>query len=239
MQEIEQQAFVLHSRPYREHQQILDLFTEYDGKVAVVTYLGKSARSNKKALLQPFTPLNVLLKGNGSLRHLSRVEAAQKSFLLSGDHLYSGFYLNELLVRLLGEQLPCEELFQRYLLSLTELSKRVSIELILRDFEMSLLEELGLSFDFSPLFEINAKAFYYVSEQGFVPAFGQLKLPSFDRELLQAIAAQQINSAAVLKCYKLLMRHLINNLLGNKPLHSRKLFAYKEANKAFNKAASK
>jgi len=41
MLETEQSAFLLHSRPYRENQQILEFFTEHEGKLAAVTYLGK------------------------------------------------------------------------------------------------------------------------------------------------------------------------------------------------------
>ena len=54
MDVIEQSAFVLHSRPYREHQQIVDLLTEHNGKVSAVVYTGKTNKSNKKGLLQPF-----------------------------------------------------------------------------------------------------------------------------------------------------------------------------------------
>lgn len=227
MDQIEQLAFVLHSRPYREHQQLLDLFTEYDGKVAVVVYVSKSAKSNKKGLLQPFTPLKVILKGNGSLKKLARVEADQKSYRLVSDYLYSGFYLNELLIRLLGEQMPCDGLFLSYQQSLAQLSQQTSLEITLRSFEMNLLEELGVSFDFTPVLDTDAFRFYFVPEQGFVPAFNQLKLPSYETQYLQAIAAGQISSSDVLKCYKLLMRQVINSLLGNQPLHSRKLFAKK------------
>ena len=224
MDVIEQSAFVLHSRPYREHQQIVDLLTEHNGKVSAVVYTGKTNKSNKKGLLQPFSPLNVVLKGRSSLKNLSRIEASQKSYTLKGDHLYSGFYMNELLVRLLGELIACPSLFHHYQLSLIALTNQHSIEPILRKFELDLLDELGLSLDFSPIFEYEADSFYYIAEQGFVPSIDELKLPKYNRQHLQAIAQQDLSLDTVLRCNKLLMRQVLNILLGGKPLNSRKLF---------------
>ena len=106
MTELEQSAYLLHSRPYRDNQSIVELITEHEGKVSALVYIGKSAKSNKKALLQPFSPLSIVLKGKSSLKNLSRVESASKSITLSGNYLYSGFYINELLVRLLPELRP-------------------------------------------------------------------------------------------------------------------------------------
>ncbi len=224
MDELTQSAFLLHSRPYREHQQLLDFFTEHDGRVAAITYIGKSKKSNKKALLQAFSPLKIELYGQGSLKKLRQVEAGGKSYLLTNNHLYSAFYLNELLVRLLGEQISCQTLFEQYHQSLITLSKQQPIEIILRNFELALLDELGLSFDFSPVFDLNTSHFYYVVEQGFVPASSKLALPCYQAKHLQLIAQQVLSSPEVLHCFKVLMRQVLHHALGGKPLHSRKLF---------------
>jgi len=224
MEYIEQLAFVLHSRPYREHQQIIELLTKDEGKVSAIVYSGKTNKSNKKGLLQPFCPLNVLLKGKSQLKNLSRIEVSEKSYLLKGNHLYSGFYLNELLVKLLGEMNACPDLFNNYQVSLSLLSEKQPIEPILRKFELDLLDELGFSLDFSPVFEHVAKSFYYIPEEGFIPNIEKLRLPLFKKEHLQAIAHKDIKSAEVLHSNKLLMRHIFNGLLDGKPLNSRKLF---------------
>jgi len=224
MTEIEQSAFLLHSRPYRENQQIVEFLTENNGKTSAIVYVGKTLKSNKKGLLQPFSPLNIVLKGKGSLKLLSRVEASEKSFKLSGTYLYSGFYLNELLVRLLGEHIECNELYWQYRNSLLSLIACQPLELILRQFEMTLLDELGQCFDFSPVFDIECATFYYVQEQGFIPAVVKMNLPCYDREHIQAIAKKEFADKKVLHCYKLLMRQVINHFLDGKPLNSRKLF---------------
>lgn len=227
MLEVEQHAFVLHRRPYGEHQAIVDLLTENSGKVSVITSIGKSLKTNKSPLLQPFLPIKIFLKGSGELKRLSRVESVKKSYNLQGNYLYSGFYLNELLVRLLGKDIPCDDLYFIYQTSLKALSEKASMELILRNFERFLLEELGLSFDFEPAFSEKCTSLYYIHEQGFVPVVNKLPHPCYDRKHIQAIAEENLSSKKVLLTYKLLMRQILNQLLGHKPLNSRKLFAKK------------
>jgi len=227
MQENTQLAFVLHTRPYRENQLLVDLLTENDGKLAALSYVGHSTKSSRKALLQPFLPIKVTLKGQYSLKSLIRVEPIGKSFLLKKNALFSAFYINELLVKLLGENIACNELFQQYEASLTSLVDTDSIELCLREFELMLLDELGVSFDFSLVFEHSAEGFYYLPGEGFMPAYIKLKQPCYNRWHLQAIAQSDLSTPEVLMTFKNLMRQVINHLLDGVPLNSRKLFSKK------------
>lgn len=227
MQENTQSAFVLHTRPYRENQLLVDLLTENDGKLAALSYVGHSTKSSRKALLQPFLPIKVTLKGQYSLKSLIRVEPIGKSFLLKKNALFSAFYINELLVKLLGENIACNELFQQYEASLTSLADTDSIELCLREFELMLLDELGISFDFSLVFEHSAEGFYYLPGEGFMPAYTKLKQPCYNRWHLQAIAQSDLSTPEVLMTFKNLMRQVINHLLDGVPLNSRKLFSKK------------
>jgi len=237
---IEQNAFVLHRRPYRENQMLVDLLTEHDGKVTALVYVGQSKRSIKKGLIQPFLPLRLIMKGDGNFKQITQVDSIAKSFSLVKHSLFSSFYINELMIRLLTDHIACQSLFYQYQTTLTALAKGEEIAPQLRLFELALLEELGLSFDFSPVFEHDVNYFHYISEQGFVPVFGAFPKNStqcFDKNHLQVIAqreslyenrlsgnevAEEINHT-----FKLLMRQVINQLLGNKPLNSRKLFANK------------
>lgn len=224
MLEIEEAAFVLHRRPLGEHQFIVDLLTQSLGKVSAVVYASKSAKFNKNALLQPFLPVSIVLKGKGELKKLSRIESTQKSYSLVGNYLYSGLYLNELMVKLLGESLTSDDLYEQYTQSLRDLSEQKPIEIILRKFERCILEELGLSFDFEPAFTQSTNALHYVHEEGFIPALSNRTLPCYDTKHIQAIAQEQLEDSQVLRTYKLLMRQILNQLLGHKPLNSRKLF---------------
>ena len=224
MEVFEQEAFILHSKPFKDNQLIVDLLTEQSGKVSAVVYTGKTQKSNKKGLLQPFLPLQVVLKGKGQLKNLSRIETSRRSYALSGNYVFCGFYLNELLIRLLGEHIECPELFYRYKMSLQGLAEQQPVEQNLRAFEMTLLDELGQSFDFNSIFESQESHFYYILEEGFVPVLTKLNIPKYSREHLLAIAEERLEDELVLRTFKLLMRQVINNLLGGKPLNSRKLF---------------
>ena len=241
---VEQKAFVIHVRPYQENQQLVELLTDLDGKVSALVYVGQSKRSIKKALLQPFLPLTVAFKENNkhsaSLRMLTRVEANTKSYVLTKNSLYSAFYLNELLVRLLTDDIICEKLFSQYESTIIALSQGLAIAPQLRKFEISLLDELGLSLDFSPVFEESSEyivGFYYIAEQGFIPAYSyaikNITTPWFNTLHLQAIATQNYESnrpelIGVEQTFKLLMRQIISHLLEGKPLNSRKLFVMKK-----------
>ncbi|KGJ89082.1 DNA repair protein recO [Colwellia psychrerythraea] len=232
---LEQDAFVLHSRPYRENQQLVDLLTEQDGKVTALVYVGQSKRSIKKGLIQPFLPLRLTLKGQANVKQISQIDSIAKSFSLKKNSLFSAFYINELLIRLLTEHITCQQLFYQYQSALSALAQGEDIAPQLRLFELALLEELGLAFDFSPVFEHDVSYFHYIAEQGFVPVYSALpknRTNCFNKVHLQAIAQREslyLNNVTeeVSYTFKLLMRQVINQLLGNKPLNSRKLFAKK------------
>ncbi|MEW6991415.1 DNA repair protein RecO [Colwelliaceae bacterium 6441] len=225
MIEQEQNAYLLHSRPFRDNQIIAEFITEFNGKISALVYVSSSAlKSKKKALLQPFTPLTIVLKGQNNLKILNRIEVNGKSFLLMSEHLYSGFYLNELQNRLLAEHIPYERLYILYQQSLIELSQQRPIEPILRQFENTLLEELGLTIDYSIVYEQNEPQFYYIPEQGFIAATSDISQPLYPKEHLLAINDENFCQAEVALTYKRLMRQIINHLLGGKPLNSRQLF---------------
>lgn len=225
MQETPQLAYLLHSRPFQDDKVICELLTQEQGKVPVVAYQGKSAKSNKRALLQPFTPIMVTIKGKSQLKTASRIEAAGKSSLLTGNFLYSGMYLNELQVKLLGEYIPVPDLFKQYKSAISALDQQQTIEPILRQFENSLLEELGFGIDYSVLTSFEEPVCQYVPEQGFVPVNIKSKAPVLNVSHLLAIWHGHIDNTEVLYHYKLLMRQIIRHLLAGKTLNSRQFFA--------------
>lgn len=243
----EQHAFVLHARPHKENQLSVTLLTELNGKVNALVFVGQSKTSTKKGLLQPFLPISVSLKGEGTLKFITRVESTSPSYALRKNHLFSGFYLNELLVKLLSNDIDCSELFFQYKSALEKLNNEEDLSIVLRNFELFLIDELGMSFDFSPLHEEyvifqgengdeyteKAKGFYYIAEQGFVPAYSNHKSHCYNRKHLEAIEQFIITNdehelADAKLTFKLLMRQLLNQLLGNKPLNSRALFKVKK-----------
>lgn len=144
-------GFVLHRRDYRNSSLLIDLFTADEGRLVCVAKGAKASprgRSALASLLQPFQPLWLNWFGRGEVKTLGRAEAAGPSIALSGDRLYCGFYLNELLLRLTERHDAQESLFVFYQQALADLEAE-PIDAVLRRFELRLLEELGYALDLS------------------------------------------------------------------------------------------
>src|SRR5213083_1626516 len=108
------EAFILHGYPYRETSLLLETFTRAFGRVSMVARGARSPRSPLRGVLLAFQPLALSWFGKGELRTLARAEWVGGQPLLHGEALMCGFYLNELLLRLLPREDPHDALFSRY-----------------------------------------------------------------------------------------------------------------------------
>jgi DNA repair protein RecO (recombination protein O) len=144
-----QPSYVMHSRPYRDSSALLDVFTAEYGRVSMVARGTRrsSRRGSGAALLQPFIPLLLSFSGRSELKTLVATEPAQGLFALRGERMFSGMYMNELLVRLLHRNDAHPALFAAYDEALKALAGNGVAESVLRRFEFTLLDELGYSFD--------------------------------------------------------------------------------------------
>jgi DNA repair protein RecO (recombination protein O) len=149
-QKFDQQAiYVLNRRAYSESSLILDVFTLQYGRFSIIA---KGALRNKNAwsaLLQVFQPLLATWSGRSSMKTLCGAEAPTPALSLKADRLYCGYYLNELILKLVPESEACPYLFTHYVNALQSLSEDADLEVLLRAFEVFLLRELGLAPDFS------------------------------------------------------------------------------------------
>lgn len=223
-----QKAFVLHSRPYSESSLLVDLFVESKGRITVIAKGARRPKSILKGILQPFTPLILQYSGNGNVKTLGQVEAISLSLPLSGFALYSAFYLNELVHRVIISELETTRLFQAYLDSLQELAKRTEPEKVLRAFELNLLEYLGYHIDFEHCCvtgdEIVETMFYlYQPEQGFVSSLMK-NSNSYSGKALRAFATKNFDDLECLKAAKRFTRQALKPYVGAKPFKSRELF---------------
>ncbi len=224
-------GFVLHQRPYRETSALLEIFTPEQGRVGVVARGIRSPRSRRRGELQPFRALRLSWSERGELGTLTGVESTGPGFSLTGSALYSAFYLNELLVRLLTRNDPHPTLFEHYTQALEDLSGDASnIELTLRLFEKQLLQETGygllLDVDCESGEPVQAGRIYdYHLEAGPVGVAPDTRQGFlFPGSSLLALAQERNIDAAVLRDAKRLMRAALNLYLGGKPLKSRELF---------------
>src|SRR6266481_5474879 len=137
------EAFILHSYLYRETSLLIDVFARGFGRVSMVARAARSPRSALRGVLLAFQPLALSWFGKGELRTLARAEWVGGQPLLRGEALMCGFYLNELLLRLLPREDPHDALFSRYWETLRRLAPHGSSAPALRSFERAMLKELG------------------------------------------------------------------------------------------------
>lgn len=218
-------AFILHTRPWRETSLIVDVLSRHHGRVGLVARGARRQSSSLKARLVSFQPLHLSWFGKNALRTLHAAEWQGGSLNLRGHGLMCGFYLNELLLRLLPEGDPHETLFDHYRATLDRLNQQADVEPILRRFELDLLSELGYA---QPLGhtaeggEIRESARYgYEFGVGVVaPRQGGA---SYEGRTLLDLAQGDLSRPATLAEGKLLMRGLLAHYLGEKPLATRQL----------------
>jgi len=136
-------AFVLHAWPYRETSLIVEAFTADHGRVGMVARGARRPRSALRGLLQAFQPLLLSWQGQAELKTLVRAEWCGGMPLLRGSALMCGFYLNELVLKLVAREDPHRQLYAAYETALGELAMGSEQGALLRRFELALLTELG------------------------------------------------------------------------------------------------
>jgi DNA repair protein RecO (recombination protein O) len=216
-------AFVLHSRAYRESSALVDFLTP-QGRLRAVM---RSARGKSGSLARAFVPLELELRGRGELKSVARLESAGLPNMLLGNELFSGLYLNELLIRLLPAEDPHPELFEHYQLTVLALAAKRPLEPLLRAFEWRLLEQLGYGFALDHDLQgqpLEVGGFYrLLPDQGFAAEL-QLQPGVFVGRDLLAMAGADWTAPGALAAAKRLMRQALAPHLGGKPLVSRELF---------------
>ena len=141
---VAQPAWVLSRQSYGDSGMLVEFFSAELGRCsAVVRGAHRRKRGGSLAsLLQPFHPLLITLAGRSELKSLRSAEAPRPGYLLRGDALMSGLYLNELLVRSLPRMDVSPSLFMAYGQAIESLYEDAGEE-GLRRFELVLLSELG------------------------------------------------------------------------------------------------
>jgi DNA repair protein RecO (recombination protein O) len=142
----EEPAYVLHRYDWSESSLILEVFTRHYGRVALVAKGAKRPSSSFRPILLPLQPLNVAFGGDAEIRTLKGAEWAGGHVMPTGDALLSGYYVNELLLRLTARDDPHEALFDAYagVVQILASDHGEALQAALRAFELLLLREIGL-----------------------------------------------------------------------------------------------
>jgi DNA repair protein RecO (recombination protein O) len=223
----QQPVFVLHTYPFKETSLVVELFSRDFGRIAAVAKGARRPRSAMRGMLQSFQPLSATWSGKSELRNLHALEWGDGLLLLNGDALMCGFYLNELLLRLLPREDAHEELFNYYARTLHVLAAGMDAPATLRRFELRLLQQLGYAL---PLAEdangagIQPGAAYrYVAEHGALLENEAETGVQLAGKTLLDMAREDYADPVTQQQSKLLMRTLLAHHLGDKPLYTRQL----------------
>ncbi|MDP6181912.1 MAG: DNA repair protein RecO, partial [SAR86 cluster bacterium] len=145
-------AFVLHTRAFKETSLLVDLFTKNLGRINVVANGARKPKSPLRSVLTPTSLFAVSFSGKTELKNLNACELLNHYSLSMPVSFNSIVYVNELLIKATEKEDPHEEIFNQYQLlyeGLSEKKERIEIEVLLRSFELVLLQELGYGIDLS------------------------------------------------------------------------------------------
>ena len=226
----EQGAFVLHAYPYRETSLIVEALTAEHGRVALVARGARRPRSELRGILQAFQPLNLSWAGGGELRTLLRAEWRGGLPLVAGSALLCGFYLNELLLKLLPREDPHPQLFRDYEAALTRLAAGHPQAPILREFEVRLLSELGYALPLTHEADTGrpvdpSARYYYAFDLGprSTAAEPGRRYPLVRGATLLALAQHDYSTADAAAEAKRLMREVLDHYLEQRAIFSRRV----------------
>lgn len=165
-------GFVLHQKPHGESRSLIYFFSQ---ELGVMHGIGKKN-------LPLFAPIQIFATGKHELKTFSQSQVTANFVNLTGQALFAGMYLNEILVKLLPNEEPLPELWQAYQSTLSNIAQLfrtdssnnlLLLKWHLRRFETLLFEQLGYGLDFTTdalgqLIDL-AKSYRYQLQEGFIP----------------------------------------------------------------------
>lgn len=222
--------YILHSRPFRNTSLIVEVFSREHGRISAVAKSARGLKSRYRGKLQPFIQLQGDWLGKRELKTLTQVEYIAAPQKLSRVSLACGFYLNELLLKLLQKEDPHPDLFDYYqeaLLQLMSAQQQASTQVALRLFEKNLLDVLGygvpLTIEAQNHQAIDAAQCYrFVPDQGFLPSHSDDDQAFLGQYLLD-LHEEKLNCPESLRCARRVLYSALQQLLGGREIKSREL----------------
>ncbi len=229
----QQPVFILHTYPFKETSLVVEMFSQEFGRIAAVAKGARRPLSAMRGMLQSFQQLAGTWSGKNELKTLHSLEWMTGLTLLKGEALMCGFYMNELLLRLLPRDDAHQRLFEYYAHTVQSLSALPSpldstqLAMMMRRFELKMLQELGYAV---PLTHDEHGEIIHADETyRFEAEYGACALTATKQGIvlqgatLLNMARGDYDSPTTQSQSKQLMRYLLQHYLGEKPLHTRQL----------------
>jgi DNA repair protein RecO (recombination protein O) len=221
-------AYLLHAYPYSETSLILEVFSRDHGRLALLARGARRPRSALRSVLFSFQPLELGWFGGGEVKTLAKAEWVGGMPFLGGEALLLGYYLNELLLKLLPREDAHAVLFDAYALALAALARGAIETAELRRFEKTLLRELGyglvLEHDVRGRAVEARQRYRYQVEHGPVSAEESESGLAVSGKTLLDLATDDYSDPRSLAESKQLMRHLLSHQLSGQTLQTRRVF---------------
>ncbi|MDH0655473.1 DNA repair protein RecO [Acinetobacter johnsonii] len=221
-------GYLIHHRKYRERSHIVHLFTQEHGRVDGIL---------RQTPPPQYQPICLQASGKSELKNFTKLEIVNQPIFFFGDAFFSGFYLNEILLRLCPLEVQMEQSFAQYAHTLTQLQQLAQqadpnqfLKQILRQFEHELLEDLGYALDFSTdanQLEIQTSLNYiFQLNEGFIPTAQASRATLNGQQILSMCQYEKGRDFSLeqLQLLTKLYRQMISSLLGDRPLKSRQLW---------------
>ncbi len=220
-------AFVLHTYPYKETSLIVEAFTETAGRIALIAKGAKRPTSAMRGYLQPFLPLRLAYTGKGEVKTLTQAEWVPGAPLLAANVLMLGYYVSELVLKLLPRDDPHPEMFQHYAQTLVALTTVPDANAALRKFELQLLAAIGYGVNLDRTTDTTAEirsgeTYGWLPERGVNARAASGGYRVSGDTLVGLREATALNTAQAIEAKKF-MRHVLDVHLERRGLASRRL----------------
>ncbi len=225
---VDQQAgFILHRRPYSESSLLVEVFTREFGRLTLIAKGCRKKKTQPQGLFLPFKPLLVSWTGKGELPILTGIEQPGFAPPLSSTGISCGYYINELILKLLHRHDAHETLFEKYQEQILALADRQDPFVVLRIFEKYLLREIGFGLILDHDVESGEAIrpdmnYHYFPEKGPVLAASGEK-GGIRGSTLIALDKERFPTRENHRQANRLTRYLIDLQLNGKPLRSRRV----------------
>lgn len=221
-------GYLIHHRKYRERSHIVHLFTEEYGRVDGIL---------RQMPPPQYQPITLQATGKSELKNFTKLEILNHPIFFYGDAFFSGFYLNEVILRLCPLEEAMPETFKQYHITLTHLqtlaqqdSPDTFLKQILRQFEHVLMQELGYAIDFNNDSHQNEilpqQKYQFQLNDGFIPVTHSSNSTLTGEQIHSMMGYEKDTdfNAKQLQLLNKLYRQMITSLLGDRPLKSRQLW---------------
>ena len=178
-----------------------------------------------------FQPFNVSWSGRGDLRTLKKAEWQGGVPHLPPARLFCGFYLTELMLKLLARDDAHEQLFDSYERALARLASGDSEAGVLRGFEKAMLRETGYALALT-VDAFTGEAVTAAARYTYIPGRGPRRIVNGEAaglelsgQTLLDVERDDFSHLRTASEAKLLMRMLVQHQMNGRPLATRQVFS--------------